>query len=51
MTALQDWLSIGRLNPRTLRLFVCGVLRSGPREGRTEVRYDPPRIRPGVERC
>ncbi|WP_199177898.1 hypothetical protein [Mycobacterium hubeiense] len=49
MTALQDWLSIGPVNPRNVKNLVCGVLR-GTREDDAR-RSDLPLIRPGIERC
>lgn len=50
VTALQDWLSIGPVNPRNVKSLVCDLLR-GAREEQNEPSYDPPRIRPGIERC
>ncbi|WP_155942907.1 hypothetical protein [Mycobacterium sp. 141] len=58
MTALQDWLSTSPLNPRisqrSVKALVCaqlrGVLPAWPAR-RTAAGNEPPRIRPGIERC
>ncbi|WP_198343983.1 hypothetical protein [Mycobacterium dioxanotrophicus] len=55
MTALQDWLSTSPLNPRisqrTVKALVCAQLRGVLPARRAAVREEPPRIRPGIERC
>ncbi|MET0995897.1 MAG: hypothetical protein ABWY20_18270 [Mycobacterium sp.] len=47
MTGIQDWLSppVG-----AVKALVCDVLRRR-QDRRTEVRYEPVLIRPGIERC
>jgi hypothetical protein len=51
VTALQDWLSISPVTQRTVKTFVCAPLRGILPNKRTEVRDDPPLLRPGIERC
>ncbi|MET0992545.1 MAG: hypothetical protein ABWY20_00025 [Mycobacterium sp.] len=50
MTALQDWLSIRSMDPRSLKAFICDALRGLAADGPAEIQ-DPPLIRRGVERC
>jgi hypothetical protein len=49
MTALQDWLNSGPVNPQNFKSLVFGVLRKGPQR----VDYSPaPKIMAcGLERC
>ncbi|MGW0158618.1 hypothetical protein ACWDUN_04780 [Mycobacterium sp. NPDC003323] len=49
MTALQDWLSTGPMNPQTMKSFVFDLLRVGTTP--VEYRRAPKIMRPGVERC
>jgi hypothetical protein len=49
MTVLQDWLSIGPVNPQSVKSLVCGVLRVGPQSG--DYRRAPKIMKRGVERC
>lgn len=49
MTALQDWLNSGPVNPQNFRSLVFGVLRMGPQQ----VSYSraPKIMQRGLERC
>ncbi|MCF6386040.1 hypothetical protein L2K20_03550 [Mycobacterium sp. MBM] len=49
MTALQDWLNSGPVNPQNVRSLVFGVLRMGPQP----VTYQraPKIMQRGLERC
>lgn len=49
MTALQDWLNSGPVNPQNVRSLVFGVLRMGPAP--VENRRAPKIMQPGLERC
>lgn len=49
MTALQDWLNIGPVNPQNFRSLVYGVLRMG--SPHVEYRRAPKIMARGLERC
>ena len=49
MTALQDWLNSGPVNPQNVRSLVFGELRMGPAP--VESRRAPKIMQPGLERC
>lgn len=49
MTALQDWLNSGPVNPQNFRSLVFGVLRMGPQP--VEYRRAPKIMQRGLERC
>jgi hypothetical protein len=49
MTALQDWLSTGSVNPQTFKSFVFSVLRVGPQP--VEFPRAPKIMQRGIERC
>lgn len=54
MTALQDWLNIRPLVPRTLATLICETLRNQPDEEQTVRPAEPAQpalLRPGLERC
>lgn len=53
MTALQDWLGIAPLTPRTVKSLVRGVLRVGTPslDASAPARRPPKAMRRGVERC
>ncbi|MCV7434063.1 hypothetical protein [Mycolicibacterium bacteremicum] len=49
MTALQDWLNTGPMNPQTVRTLILDLLRMGtPAEIH---RRTPIIMQPGLERC
>jgi hypothetical protein len=50
VTALQDWLSIGPVNPKNLKDAVCDVWRGLTAEEQATV-DELPLMGPGVERC
>jgi hypothetical protein len=51
MTAVQDWLNIRPLDPRThVKAFIC-ALRGVNVEDAEDVTAEPALIRPGIERC
>jgi hypothetical protein len=50
VTALQDWLSIRPIDPKSLKAFICAALKGLTADEPATV-ADPPLIRPGVERC
>jgi hypothetical protein len=50
VTALQDWLSIRPVDPRSLKAAICDALRSLTADEPAKVE-EPQLIRPGVERC
>jgi hypothetical protein len=50
VTALQDWLSIRPVDPRSLKAVICEALRSLTADEPAKVQ-EPQLIRPGVERC
>ena len=49
MTALQDWLSIGPMNPHTVKSLVFELLRVGT--DAEPYRRTPTIMQPGIERC
>lgn len=49
MTALQDWLTSGPVNPQNFKSLVFGVLRVGPQQ--TVYPRAPKIMRRGLERC
>ena len=49
MTALQDWLNSGPVNPQNVRSLVFGVLRMGPQQ--THYPRAPKIMQRGLERC
>ena len=49
MTALQDWLNTGPMNPHNVKSFVFDLLR-GPMPA-AEYRRTPKIMQRGVERC
>lgn len=49
MTALQDWLTGGPVNPQNFKTLVFSALRVGPQQ--TEYRRAPKIMPRGIERC
>lgn len=49
MTALQDWLSSGPVNPQNFKSLVFSALRVGPQPA--EYRRGPKIMPRGLERC
>lgn len=49
MTALQDWLNSGPVNPQNFRSLVFGVLRMGSHHGGYQ--RAPKIMQRGLERC
>jgi len=49
MTALQDWLNSGPVNPHTVTSLVFGVLRMGPQP--VDYPRAPKIMARGLERC
>jgi hypothetical protein len=50
MTALQDWLNIRPMDPRSLKALICEAIRGLTADEPGTVQH-PPLLRPGVERC
>jgi hypothetical protein len=50
VTALQDWLSIRRIDPKSLKALICDAFKGLTAE-EPATAADPPLIRRGVERC
>jgi len=50
VTALQDWLGIRLMDPKSLKAFICEALRGLTADDSADVQ-DPPLIRRGIERC
>jgi hypothetical protein len=50
VTALQDWLPIRPMDPKSLKAFICDVIR-GLTEDEQATVSDPPLMGRGVERC
>lgn len=50
MTALQDWLPIRTVDPRSFKTFICDALR-GLTADDPATDADPPLMGRGVERC
>jgi len=50
VTALQDWLSLRPVDPKSLKAFIWDALRSLSAEEPAKP-AEPPLIRRGVERC
>ncbi|WP_172799486.1 hypothetical protein [Mycobacterium sp. IS-3022] len=51
MTALQDWLSIRPMDPRSLAALICDTFRGQPDEEDAVRPAEPALLRPGLERC
>lgn len=51
MTALQDWLNIRPIDPKTHVKAFIAALRGVTAEDTGKIVVDPVLIRPGVERC
>ncbi|WP_172800208.1 MULTISPECIES: hypothetical protein [unclassified Mycobacterium] len=51
MTALQDWLSIRPMDPRSLAALICDTLRGDAAEEKAARPAEPALLRPGLERC
>jgi hypothetical protein len=49
MTALQDWLTSGPVNPQNFKSLVYGVLRMGPQVA--DYSRAPKIMQRGLERC
>ena len=50
MTALQDWLPIRPMDPRSLKAFICDALRGLTADEPATV-AEPPLMGRGLERC
>jgi hypothetical protein len=50
MTALQDWLSMRTVDPRSLKAMICEVIR-GAAADEPAAMPEPQLIRRGLERC
>jgi hypothetical protein len=50
VTALQDWLSIRPVDPKSLKAFIRDALRNLTGDQPAKV-PEPQLIRPGIERC
>ena len=50
MTALQDWLSIRPVDPKSLKALICDTFRNLTAEEPAKVQ-EPPLIQRGIERC
>jgi hypothetical protein len=50
VTALQDWLSIRPVDPKSLKALICDTLRNLTADEPAKVQ-ELPLLRPGVERC
>jgi hypothetical protein len=50
VTALQDWLPIRPMDPRSVKAFICDALRGLTADEPATV-ADPPLMGRGVERC